>query len=299
MHTPADLQMDWHRAYQERQRRWRTDRKALIAEHTTRCTYCDRDLPPRVLGLDGREWTAGAVFLVRAERCGCAREQAAWAARQEAEERARKERRCAAWASALERAGLVGWLARASFDTYKPDTAQGAASLSVCRQYTHALLAGKLGDKPWLVLYGPYGTGKTHLAAAIVREALGNGWTDCFFRAWLAYLRRLLDSFDGEAQERTADVARELAAGRLVAIDDIDNDRASVSQSGFAETELFRALDDRYRAALPTILTFNRHPLDMTPWLGAAGVDRVLHYSYAAVELRGESYRSGQLWTVP
>jgi DNA replication protein DnaC len=286
--------------------RWNTDRAALLEEWTNECPFCGRELLPRALDRDTGEWVepddydqAQNVALIRRTSCGCEQEQAAVAVQKEQEKKAQLEHRRQAWAWALQQAGLEGQLARASFDSFQADTPQRAEWLRLCQGYCADLLRDDLRGKPWLVLYGQYGTGKTHLAAAVIREALGHGWTGCYLRPWLSYLRRLMDSFGEEPQERTADIAQELAAGRLVAIDDIDNDRANVSRSGFAETELFRALNERYLANRPTILTFNRHPLQMTPWLGASGVDRLLHYSYAVVEFSGESYRSGQQWQAP
>ncbi len=283
-------------AWQQKQARWNADREAMIEEHTTECPFCRRPLSPLLLGMDGQPWAGGDVFIRRRTSCGCEQEKEAIAVQVEQEERAQKERRRAAWAWALKKAGLVGWLATASLDSYRVSNQEQSGRLQLCRDYTRDLLHSDLGEKPWLVLYGQYGTGKTHLAASVIREALGNGWHGCYFRPWLSYLRRLMDSFGEDSEENTADVARELAAGKLVAIDDIDNDRANTSKSGFAETELFRALDERYRAGRPTILTFNRHPLEMVPWFGVAGVDRVMHYSYAVVQFAGTSYRSGQNW---
>ena len=288
---------------QQFQARWRTDRDTLINEYTALCPFCERLLLPRAIDRVAGQWIESDAYdqhddimLIRRTSCGCEEEADAIAVQQEQEQKAQKDQRRAAWAWALQRAGLEGWLASASFASYKTSGAQTSEWLRTCKQYTSDLLHDQLKEKPWLVLHGQYGMGKTHLAASVIREALGSGWNGCYFRPWLSYLRRLMDSFDGDSEARTADIARELAAGRLVAIDDIDNDRTNVSKSGFAETELFRALDDRYRAGLPTILTFNRHPLEMVPWLGAAGVDRVMHYSYAVVEFSGTSYRSGQQW---
>ena len=284
------------RMWQAKQYLWNTNRAALLAEYTEVCPFCSRELEPIAHEAPAQTFGPGHVWIARRTKCGCAGEQAAIAAQRQQQAATHKDRRQAAWVWALQRAGLEGRLASASFETYKAKTAAQKKCLHQCKQYAHDLVTDNLRDKPWLVLTGQYGAGKTHLAAAIVREALGNGWSQCYFRPWLSYLRRLMDSFGDDAEERTADVARELAAGKLVVIDDIDNDRASVSRSGFAETELFRAIDDRYRANLPTILTFNRTPLEMVPWLGYAGVDRLTQYSYAVVEFSGVSYRSGQEW---
>jgi len=294
--TREQERADNQRAWDEKQRLWRLDPAAVLAEYTEVCPFCSRSLEPLVLNAPAPPYNPGEVWITRKTSCGCPQERAAIAEQKAEETKSRQDHRRAAWAWALQRAGLEKTLSRASLQTYKAKTPNQIQCLDTCTRYVDDLLRGNLNDKPWLVLYGQYGAGKTHLAAAVIREALANGWGDCYFRPWLSYLRRLMNSFGDDAEERTADVARELGAGRLVVIDDIDNDRASVSKSGFAETELFRAVDERYRAGLPTVLTFNRTPLEMVPWLGYAGVDRVMHYSYAVVKFEGKSHRSGQEW---
>jgi DNA replication protein DnaC len=237
-------------------------------------------------------------------KCGCPEEAAAVELgavqlKQQQERQAQTE-----WEQKLERAGLDGWLGRASFDNFaiRDEWPQvGKLRLDVLA-YADALLGGTLEHKPWLILYGDYGTGKSHLAAAVVRAALEAKWPQCYFRVWTEYLRRLQNSWDtrgDDTAERQGDIEQELSTGRMVVIDDLDKRRPT----GWSRETLFTALNHRYNLGLPTILTFNWGPEDADPkapgrlaleeYLGRAMLDRLIGSAWRVIEFRGPSYRSG------
>lgn len=244
--------------------------------------------------------------IVWPERHGCEQEREADARRAVAAEAAEHEARRVARLRAIERAGLVGWLGAATFETYRPRTDWGRAveCLGDVRGYAYALLNGAL-TRPWLILYGSFGTGKSHLAAALVRHALEAGWRDCYFRVWTDYLRRLQASWrrrDDEDAESEADIVAELQHGRLVVIDDLDKRRPT----DWTREVLFSVINHRYNAGLPTVLTFNYGPEDADPqapgrmaleeYLGGAVLDRLIQSAFAVVDFDGPSYRSGVEW---
>lgn len=282
-------------AWRRTQYRYQHDRDALLAERSRPCSFCDQELPPQVIAHP----TNGGVFVVERERCGCDGERLHLALEADRQAEAERQFEAAEWLRALSRAGLVGWLVEATFDSYHCKTDAQRQCKHTTRQFCDAFLQGQLEERPWLVLFGAYGAGKTHLAAAVIHEAMTAGWRSCYFRPWSAYLERLKNSFAKDAQERTATITRELAAGRLVVIDDLDSDKARRTSSGFAEAELFNALNARYLEGLPTILTFNRPLLELADQIGPALVDRIMGYQFAAVEFRGESHRSGLTLDVP
>jgi len=337
--TPEQRQRAQNRERQELQRRWVEDRDSLIAEWSEQCPFCQRTIPPRVFNVDAPmlsipntnqevpnwvlpdDWDnipRGKVFLVRHHedsRCGCDEERVSLVEQEQVQEFAKQEHRKVAWTKALQRAGLVGWMSKATFKSYNPKSESQKVALAECQKYARLMLTDKLDEKPWLVLHGPNGCGKSGLAAAILREALGHGYgrvipdvridrrrkppgepipSGCWFRPWQSYRQRLQNSFGDNAEERTADVVRELEYGRLVVIDDVDNDGERVT--AFVTSELGRILDTRSRLGLPTILTHNRHPLKMVGWFGSSGVDRVIGCSHAILTLDGESHRSGLAW---
>jgi len=137
-----------------------------------------------------------------------------------------------------------------------------------------------------LVLYGDVGTGKTHLATALVAAACGQGIPARFFTtsSLVAQLRRAKD------EDRLDRELASLAKNKLIAIDEfgylpIDTDGARL---------LFQVIADGYeRRSL--VITTN---LEFSRWgtvfgddnMAAAVIDRIVHHG-RLLQFRGESYR--------
>lgn len=197
----------------------------------------------------------------------------------------------------LHRAGLTGQLDACTFARFQPraDWPEAVHLAQRVLDYAKAVIAGQT-DRTWLLLYGNYGTGKTHLAAAAVHYALGAGWIDATFRVWTTYVERLQATIDRRRQvedefghETVTDIMAELKRGRLVVIDDIDKQ----PPSEWTQAKLYEVLNTRYNAARPTVLTFNLAPDDPRTQdvLGGAAFDRVMHLAYDVIEFSGPSYR--------
>jgi len=114
------------------------------------------------------------LILVVPRACGC---EAEIAHLKQEEDRLNQEAAAHEWQDALRRAGLVGWLAEATFDTYtaRSDWADAMHVKGRVKGYAYALTNGGLNGQPWLMLHGGYGTGKSHLAAAVVRYLMESG----------------------------------------------------------------------------------------------------------------------------
>jgi DNA replication protein DnaC len=237
--------------------------------------------------------------------CDCPQTKEAERARQTQQAEIDKRLREKARRDAIARAGLVGKLADYSLDSFeRRKDWPGAIDCAVkMRTYWQAVYNGQFGSKPWLVMCGEYGTGKTHLAAGAIREAVLAGWGGVYFRSWTEYLSRLQRSWDDDDGERTGDITDELKRGKFVAIDDIDKRE---SPSGWAPGELYAALNHRYNMLMPTILTFNctlqepdpkaRGRLLLERYMTRATIDRMIGAAFAIVDFNGPSYRSSMKW---
>jgi len=124
-------------------------------------------------------------------------------------------------------------------------TAKHIASLSraleTCRQYA------RMG-RGWLVMAGPYGCGKTHLAAAIANETK----IPALFITLPDLLDQLRDGFDDRenSYQDRFDRVREIP---LLVLDDLG---AQVS-TPWAGEKVFQLVNARYVREIPTVFTTN------------------------------------------
>ncbi len=143
-----------------------------------------------------------------------------------------------------------------------------------------------IGDKKNLVLYGPVGTGKTHLATALGVLACERGIRTRFFTA-AQLVVRLSEAFSPGTLEKTFS---SILKAELLLLDEwgyvpIDKQGAQL---------LFRIISDSYeRRSL--IITTN---LEFSKWgsiftddqMAAAMIDRLAHHGHILL-FEGESYR--------
>jgi len=102
----------------------------------------------------------------------------------------------------------------------------------------------------WLVLTGPYGCGKTHLAAAIANTMADKGNPPLFIMVpdLLDHLRATFSPTSNISYDRRFD---EIRTAPLLVLDDL----GAQSSSPWAKEKLHQLFNYRYNAELPTVLT--------------------------------------------
>jgi DNA replication protein DnaC len=134
-----------------------------------------------------------------------------------------------------------------------------------------------------LALYGSYGTGKTHLLAAIANAVAACGQRCRFASTTLLF---------GAIQERIGqgedylELFRRATSAPLLLLDDLDK----LKPSEFREETLYAILNGRSVAGLPLAITSNNPPDKLAPWIGGAGCSRLM-VGLIPVEMEGPDYR--------
>lgn len=123
----------------------------------------------------------------------------------------------------------------------------------------------------WLALFGPYGCGKTHLAAAIANAALAQGAPTLFVVVpdLLDHLRATFQSNQEASYDERFELVRSVA---LLVLDDLGTE----SPTPWAREKLYQLINHRYNHQLPTVFTSNVRPELLDPRIASRMHDAAL-----------------------
>lgn len=159
-----------------------------------------------------------------------------------------------------------------TFDNFNPDVP------GIRRAYIRAVEYARR-PQGWLVLFGNYGAGKTHLAAAIANEALRRR-----YRVLFAVVPDLLDhlrsTFGPSSEIEYDDRFETIRDVPVLILDDLGTENTTP----WAREKLFQIVNHRYNYALPTVITSNRKPEDIDPRIFSRMCDRALCEEITLIE---------------
>lgn len=128
-------------------------------------------------------------------------------------------------------------------------------------------------EREGMLLWGSCGTGKTHLAIAILRELVQRKGARCLFRGYSALLKQIQGTYSRQtiADEDTGvvlteySILRDVTEVEVLVLDDLGAERSS----DWALSMLYHVVNERYNAGRTTIITSNL-PWEIPPVRPAA-----------------------------
>lgn len=166
----------------------------------------------------------------------------------------------------------------ATFEAF--DRSRQPAAYEAARRYADEWPAVQ-SEGRWLFLGGDVGTGKSHLAYAVLHALLRRG-----VAGLAATVPDLLDELR-PGREDEADRLRVLKTVPLLVLDDLGAER----QTEWVTERLFIVVNARYADKLPTVITSNLQLQELERIPGWQRItDRILECA-KVVHLRGESFR--------
>ncbi len=136
-----------------------------------------------------------------------------------------------------------------TFETFDATIPGVADALAAAREFI-------TDTRGWLVLYGGFGVGKTHLAAAIAHALVERG-TPILFQVVPVLLTEMRAAFNPATDVALRDLVNSVMRVQVLILDDFGEEY----DTPWVREQLFLLLNHRYNHRLPTVITTNR-PLE-------------------------------------
>jgi DNA replication protein DnaC len=188
----------------------------------------------------------------------------------------------------LERARIPERYRHCDFDNFETDNEHENASRDQLQNWNRSLTQAKLiverfaeeymptangGMELGLLLMGPCGVGKTHLAVAALKQIVLRGTSGLFYD-YRELLKEIQGSYNPESQSTEMSVLEPVLSAELLVLDDVGSSKPST----WALETVGHILNSRYNAKRVTLLTTNfldseaTHSADSSPLTRAPGM---------------------------
>jgi DNA replication protein DnaC len=150
-----------------------------------------------------------------------------------------------------------------SLSNYNP--AKGKGSQLLAFNYAYRLVSEYPAVDRGLLFAGPVGVGKTHLAAAILRELIERKGVPCLFYEFGALLKEIQDSYNPVSQSSESRVLSPVYQAEVLVLDEL----GASKPTDWVRNTMMQIINARYNERRLTIFTTNyrderRSPSDET-----------------------------------
>ncbi|HVF02014.1 MAG TPA: AFG1/ZapE family ATPase [Rubrobacteraceae bacterium] len=244
------------------------------------CPHCGRELeaeffefPPALQRKYGRngEW----YYHPCTPECEQKNERREW-------ELARRDARVE---TLMEKSGLSRRFRRYTFANFRPMASNGAGRALIRVEEYLANWEENREEGRGLYLCGGVGTGKTHLAVAILNELVRKKRVPSLFVTVPELLDNLRETYNkpGRNLDEWMDAVQN---AEFLVLDDLGSERPTE----WVRERIFVIVNHRYREALPTVFTSNIGPEELPAQLSGRTASRIIAMC-EGVEIEGDDYR--------
>lgn len=152
-------------------------------------------------------------------------------------------------------------------------TPENSAVLSKAKDYGNCI-EDMYEKGEGMIFFGRTGTGKSHMAAAILHRSIKLGYT-ASFQAAADLLSRIRDTYStrqGADEETEGHILKSFDRIDFLVIDDLGSEK----HSEWSESMFYKIINRRYMARKPVIITTNLTPQELKRWLGERTFDRLI-----------------------
>lgn len=201
----------------------------------------------------------------------------------------RRESRQTAIEHRIGRAGIPRRFAGREFGAYMTELPEQQFALKAVQAYSEQFERVRRSGA-CLMLVGKPGTGKTHLAAALLTAVIGRGYSG-FFIPMSEALRKIRATYSPRADWTEEQVFDALVKPDLLVLDEVG---VAIGDAEKRRAMLFDLINARYNELRPTCLLANMTRRELEAYLGERAMDRLLENGGTVIPFTWESYRTAQ-----
>lgn len=140
-----------------------------------------------------------------------------------------------------------------SLESFHTDTAGANRSLDSARLAAGRFVEEYPVDSTGLLLIGPVGVGKTHLAVGIIRELIQQKGIGCLFYDYRELLKEIQNSYNPQVNATESGILRPVFEAEILVLDEL----GAVKPTDWVWDTVSHILNTRYNDKRTTIITTN------------------------------------------